>query len=209
MGQRPFRPGGYRHRSPVGLAWPGTVALLLVLLFLILALGAPLWGAPLMGGLTMLYVAGWTRWRSARYIARLKREWIEAQSGRPALPLSTDRHLAQRNQVTVEYGDTLLAVARAWDCTAVELAQFNDIDRPGRLEVGMVLRRPSPHWLRVAREGTVLPIVARATRAVCACPNGHLELHQIVDHDGMRVRRECVVCDPPMRWIETNNTTED
>lgn len=221
MNQRAFRPGGHRRRSPVGLAWPGTVGLLLVLLFLILALGAPLWGAPLMVGLTMLYVAGWTRWRSARQMARLKRQWIEprsgqpallllgdrrwstrqvarlkrkwveAQSGWPTLLLSDDRHLAQRDQATVISGDTLAVFADAWGCTVAELAAYNHITHPNDLRQGLELRRPPVELMR-------------STTAVCECPSGHLDLHHIVAHVGARVLRECETCDPPRQWIELN-----
>lgn len=56
-------------------------------------------------------------------------------------------------------------------------------------------------WARVPRTEVIeLP---RVTRAVCDCRFGHIDYHGIVSHEGARVVRECSICEPSTRWVET------
>lgn len=56
-------------------------------------------------------------------------------------------------------------------------------------------------WIAVPREDVVdLP---RATRAACDCRYGHYDFHAITGFEDDRVFRECAVCEPPTRWVET------
>lgn len=56
-------------------------------------------------------------------------------------------------------------------------------------------------WIAVPREDVVdLP---RATRAACDCRYGHYDFHAITGFEDDWVFRECAVCEPPTRWVET------
>lgn len=65
-------------------------------------------------------------------------------------------------------------------------------------------------WVKVPRETVVR--LARDVHAACDCRYGHYAYHQLVpraqDQAAGEVMRECLVCEPPTRWIETGKPTD-
>ena len=213
-----------RRRDPVGPAWPGGVALLLGLLFVVLLLGAPLWGAPLMVIVTLVYLLGWTRWRDARRARIAPRPGERAtitsllSSVDPTrLPIDLrDRAFMTATWVRRRHRQDLLDRMERIEerisalTTRLLLLTLSELERDsirasiGRAEQELALARQAANATIFA----LIPddaalVVRRATRAECDCPEGHWGCHAIVDGRDGRVLRECAACDPPVRWIET------
>ena len=75
--------------------------------------------------------------------------------------------------VTVKPGDTVYAIARAYDLTPAELITANDLSAPYTLSLGQTLRLPVPaEATRVANPERVLPQRAPAPTPVAGAPAG-------------------------------------
>lgn len=90
------------------------------------------------------------------------------------------------------------------DARAELAAARNDLDDVGRElreMAGGPLLTDRSMWARVPRE-TVIRL-ARPVRAACDCRYGHYDYHAIVGARDGAATRECSVCSPPTRWVET------
>lgn len=197
---------------------------MLCLLFLVIALGAPLWGAPLMVLITVAYLLGWTRWRDARRAASAPQERPALQPlfppmdsarlpvdlrDRAFLAATRERRQRQRDLVNrTEQIEERIAVLGA----RLLLLALSELDRiairaeieQAQVELARTRQAADDSIFSLAFEGALL-VVRRSTRAECDCPDGHWGCHAIVDSSDGHVVRECAVC--TVRWIETTQTS--
>ena len=102
-----------------------------------------------------------------------------------------------------------LALARGDLMAAMEVPRFpgnvNTVDGQPKVHHGVLpskVTRTIPQWVKVPRETVI--VLPRAVHAACDCRYGHYAYHRLLtrESDGVAVR-ECTLCEPPTRWIET------
>ena len=102
-----------------------------------------------------------------------------------------------------------LALIRGDLLAAMEVPRFpgdvNTVDGQPKVHHGVLpskVTRTMDQWLKVPRDTVI--VLPRAVHAACDCRYGHYAYHRLLtrESDGAAMR-ECTLCQPPTRWIET------